>query len=150
MSIFCNLHHSSPTPCIILQHDVFLTVRGCWTLHKSQCHGTLCQPSVITHSIYSPVTNTYVHKSVSSHISRCTPCVYVLACILRMFLCIGGYNSVRHGTASDIGTAVLLRMYPKLEQTTSELVHCLLSSKPCLLETQMIQVQDLRFTTQSY
>jgi hypothetical protein len=148
MSTFCNLHQSSPMPCITLQHNVFLIVTGCWTLHKSRCHGTLCQPSVITHSVYSPVTNTCVHKSVSSHISRCTPCVYVLACILCMFLCIGGYNSVRHGTASDIGTAVLLRMDLKLEQTTSELVNCLLSSKPCMLGTQMMQ--DLRFTTQSY
>ena len=91
------------------------------------------------YSKYSPVTNTCVHKSVSSHISLCTPSVYVLACILRKFLGIGGHNSVRHHMAPDIGTAVLLRMDPKLGQTTSELINTLLSSKqPCVLETQMM------------
>ena len=91
------------------------------------------------HSKYSPVTNTCVHKSVSSHISLCTPSVYVLACILCKFLGIGGHNSVRHHMAPDIGTAVLLRMDPKLGQTASKLLNLLFSSKqPCVLETQMM------------
>jgi hypothetical protein len=116
-------------------------------LHKSQCQITFCQPSMPTYSKHSPVTNTCVRKSVSSHISLCTPCVYVLACILRMFLGIGGHNSVRHHTAPDIGTAVLLRTDPKLGQTTSEIINTLLWSKqPCVLETQM--KHDLRFPTQ--
>ena len=98
---------------------------------------------------FSPVTNTCVHKPVASHISLCTPCVYVLACILHMFLGTGGYNSVWHRTASDIGTAALLRTDPRLGQTTSKLINPLLSSKqPCVLETQMMQ--DVRVSTQRY
>lgn len=116
-------------------------------LHKFQRQRTLCQPFVTTYPKYSPVTNTCVHKSVSSHISLRMPCVYVLACILRMFLGIGGHNSVRHRTASDTGTAVFLTMDPKLGQTTSKLINSLLSSKqPCMLETKM--TQDMRFSTQ--
>jgi hypothetical protein len=118
-------------------------------LHKSQCQRTLCQLPVTTYPEYSPVTNTCVHKPVASHISLCTPCVYVLACILHMFLGTGGYNSVWHRTASDIGTAVLLRTDPRLGQTTSKLINTLLSSKqPCVLETQMMQ--DVRVWTQRY
>ena len=86
-----------------------------------------------TQSKYSPVSNTCVHKTESSHISLCMPCVYVLACILRMFLGIDGYNSVMHRTVSDIGTG-LFGTDPKLGQTTSKLINSLLSSKqPCVL-----------------
>jgi hypothetical protein len=80
---------------------------------------------VTTYSKYSPLTNTCVHKSVSSHISLCTPCIYVLAWILHTFLGISGYSSVRHRMASDIGTAILLRMDPKLDrQQASSLTLC--------------------------
>ena len=117
MSNFCSLHHSSPTPCVSFYNmKCFLHWNAAGPLHKSECQRTLSQLSVTTYSKYSPVTNTCVHKSVSSHISLCTPCVYVLARILRMFLGIGGYNSVRHGMGSDIGTAVLLRTDPKLDR----------------------------------
>jgi len=118
-------------------------------LHKSQLQRTLCKLSVIISSKYSPVTNTCVHKSVSSHISLCTLCVYVLAHILRKFLGIGGHNSVWHHMAPDIGTAVLLRTDPKLGQTASKIINSLLSSKqPSMLETQMRH--NLRFSTQCY
>jgi len=149
MSIFCSLHQSSLRPCVSLYKMMcFLHWEAAGPLHKSQRQRTLFQPSVTTYPKYSPVTNTCVHKSVSSHISLCTPCVYVLACILHMFLGIGGHNSVWHRMASDIGSAVL-RTDPKLGQTTSKLINSLLSSKqPCVLETQMIQ--DVRVSTQRY
>ena len=147
MSILQLTSLQSKALCIILQHDVLLIVTGCWTPFTNSSIKEQCQPFVTTYSKYSPVANTCVHKSVSSHISLRMPCVYVLACILRMFLGIGGHNSVRHRKASDIGTAVFLTMDPKLGQTTSKLINSLLSSKqPCMLETKMMQ--DMRFSTQ--
>ena len=120
---------------------VYYSERQLDPLHKSQCQRTLYQSSMTTYSKYSPVTNTCVHKSVSSHISLCTTCVYVLACILRKFLGIGGHNSVRHRMAPDIGTAVLLRTDPKLGQTASKIINTLSSKEPCVLEMQMLSTQ---------
>jgi len=135
--------------CHFTTQCVSHTERQLDTLHKSQRQRTLCQPSMTNYSKHSPVTNTCVHKPEPSHISLCTACVYVLACTLRKFLGICDHNSVTHRTATDIGTAVLLRTDPKLGQTTSELIKSLLSSKqPCVLETQM--THDLMFSTQSY
>jgi hypothetical protein len=81
---------------------------------------TLFQVFLTADSTHSPVTITCVHKPVSSHTSPCTPCVYVLACILHMFHDIGDYTSVRNHMASDNGTAVLLNVDPELGQSTRE------------------------------
>lgn len=93
-------------PCMecMAVHTVWNTLNACKYRYTSDCRADSSQHRVCCNC---------VHKSVSSHISLCMPCVYVLACILRMFLGIGDYNSVRHRTASDIGTAVFLRMDPK-------------------------------------
>lgn len=112
---FCNDGGCKPNrtvPCIVCMavHNFWNTLNACKYTYTCDCRADSSQHRVCCNC---------VHKSVSSRISLCTPCVYVLACILRTFLDIGGYNSVRHHTASGIGTAVLLSLDPKVGSACS-------------------------------
>ena len=134
--------------CIILQHDVFLIVRGCWTPSQIQSKNT--QSAVHDYLFKIFTSNQYLCPQISVfphfslHATCIRPCMQSLHVPWHRW---SQLSKAPHGiwhrdsSSSENGS--------KTRQTASKLINTLLSSKqPCVLETQMMQ--DVRFSTQCY
>ena len=135
--------------CIILQHNVLLIVRGCWT--PSQIPTSKNTLSAVCGRIFKTFTsNQYLCPQIrvfphfSLHATCIRPCMHSPHVPWHRWLQL---SKAPHGiwhwdsSSSENGS--------KTTQTTSKLINTLLSSKhPCVLETQM--THNLRVSTQCY
>jgi len=150
MSIFCSLHHSSPSPCITF-HNIMCFLKREAAGPPSQLPTSKNTLSAVHDYLFKTFTsNRYLCPQISVfphfslHAMCIRPCMHSPHVPLHRWLQL---SKAPHGiwhrdsSSSENGS--------KTRQTTSKRINSLLSSKqPCVLEMQMMQ--NLRVSTQCY